>query len=296
MKVGENWNYYKTPKNGKGPTKYYYYESIFTNAELITLIDSVETYNYFSTDDIAGLVSKLLGLRPRSEYLSKYNNKNSYYLKDEDSLVLANIDEFSRILKAHQFAEIIYCNYDHNFQLIPRKKYPRIVYPLAMMWSNGYYYLVALFAPRFTPANLRMDRITQIKAVTPTPEMKKAYQTDTNFDATTYRMEHPVMYDGKIQHITMLYFDNNYNGMHNSIRDTFGKLATIRPTTQEELQQHLSQTVVSVSEQWMRADFKATANGTKLFATQYSPYCKIIYPTELQDAVKENLLSGLQLY
>jgi transposase-like protein len=48
------------------------------------------------------------------------------------------------------------------------------------MWSNGYYYLVAQLGKRYTPANLRLDRITDIVAVNPTPEMIEDYKLKIN--------------------------------------------------------------------------------------------------------------------
>lgn len=294
----DEWEtYVGIDKKRGGPKKYYYYESIFSDAELITLIDSVETYNYFSTDDIAGLVAKLLNLRPKSTLRKAYFEKDGHRLKDEDSLVFLNIDDFSQIIKKGQFANITYCNYDHNKKLVPRKGYPRLIRPLSMMWSNGYYYLVALLKPGYTPANLRLDRITSVEPVEPSKEMRKEYQVDMNLDVSTYRMNHPVMHGGKILPITMLYLDSPEMCMSNAMIDTFGKITNIRPATQDELNKNLPASVVSSkSGTWMRADFKATTAGTELFATQYCRYCKVISPASLAEQIIDNLRNGLQLY
>lgn len=292
------WQTYQLPQTGKGPKKYYYLESVFSDKELLTLIDSVEAYNYFSTDDIAGLVAKLLSLRPKSEFLQKQYSASDNRLKDEDSLVLFNIDELSHIIKNEQFAEIVYCNYGPDHNLIPRNGYPRIIRPLSLMWSNGYYYLVALLKPGYTPANLRIDRITDINGVTPTDEMKKEFQVDMNLDTSTYRIHHPVMHGGQVQHITMLYLDLPNNGMNNAIMDTFGRTTKIRPATAEEVKSHLPLSVRSQAQNgtWLRADFSATMAGTELFATQYCRYCKVISPAALTDNISQNLKIGLGLY
>ena len=299
MENGERkWDYYKAPETGKGPKKYYYYESVFTTAELTTLIDSVEAYNYFSTDDIAGLVGKLLNLCPMSEYLSKHGDTLSAPYRDENSLVLANIDEFKHIIKAKQFAKITYCSYNSKLELEPRANYPKVVKPLTMMWSNGYYYLVAQFGPGYTPANLRLDRITDIEAVTPTPEMIQDYKTDFNFDATSYRMKHPIMYGGEVEHICLLYLDAPTNGMNNALMDIFGKSTKIRPATSAEIKDNLSPAILanSANGQWMRADFASTGGGAELFATQYCRYCKVISPKSLQEKISESLTLGNSLY
>ena len=292
------WVTYEAPEEGKGAKKYYYFESVFSDQELITLIDAVETYNYFSTDDIAGLVAKLLSLRPKSEVLKPYYSKSDKRLKDENSLVLFNIDEFSHIIKNRQFANIVYCNYNHEHTLVPRPGYPRLIRPLSMMWSNGYYYLVALLKPGYTPANLRMDRITEIEAVEPTEEMRQNFKVDMNLETSTYRMNHPVMHGGKVQHISMLYLDLPNNGMNNAIMDTFGRTTKIRPATTEEIKKHLPHSIrtFGTNGTWYRADFSATLTGTELFATQYCRYCKIISPESLVENVSKILKTGLDLY
>lgn len=301
----ERWKYYKTTTASKGPKKYYYCESVFSESQLRTLIDAVETYNYFSTDDISGLVAKLLKLRPNSEYLEGYDVSidQRHHLKDEDSIVFDNIDEFNRIIKNNQFAEIVYCSYNHEKKLVERDNYPRLVRPLSMMWSNGYYYLVALLGPGYTPANLRMDKIIDIVPVDPTEQQQAEYQVDMQLQNTIYRFNHPVMYGGKIHHITMLYDANMTTGMNNAIIDTFGKLTQIRPVAAKELMErwNINETsLISASETakpfWVRADFQATLGGAELFATQYCRHCRIVSPPELAAKVKENLTKGLDLY
>ena len=212
--------------------------------------------------------------------------------------MLFNIDEFSRILKNKHFANIVYCNYDYKHELVPRPGYPRLIRPLSMLWSNGYYYLVALLKPGYTPANLRLDRITEIESVIPTEEMRADYQIDANLETSTYRMNHPVMHGGNVQHISMLYLDLPNNGMNNAIMDTFGRTTKIRPATTEEIKNHLPLSVRSQTPNgtWLRADFSATLTGTELFATQYCRYCKIISPEKLAQNVAHTLKTGLELY
>lgn len=292
------WKLYQPSEPGeKGATKYYYYESVFSDQELLTLIDSIETFNYFSTEDITDLVAKLLSLRPKSEILQQYHPGYDKRIKDEDSLVLLNIDELSRIIKNQQFARVTYCSYNHQHELIPRKGYPRLIRPLSMMWSNGYYYLVALLNPGYTPANLRIDRITDIESVVPTPQMLKEYDVDFDLSTSFYRIKHPVMHGGKVEHITLLYLDTPDNGMSNAMLDTFGKIAKTRPATTEELDKHLPIGAAHpTTGTWIRADFNATTAGTKLFATQYCHYCKVISPNSLAEEVSKTLETGMYLY
>lgn len=280
-------------KKKKSPKKYYYYESVFTDAEIKTLIDSIETYNYFSTDDISNLVAKLGSLRPMLYHSHNYNSTKFRSVKDENSLVLPNIDMFNQIIQSQQFARIVYCTYNHKKELVPRPKYPRVIKPLSMMWSNGYYYLVALLGPTLSPAHLRLDRITEIEPIIPTSDMRKEYENVYLSDASNYRLNHPSMFTGKLQHITMLCEDTLDSGMLNIIMDTFGQPATIRPASKKELEEHLSPNIIKP---WVRVDIEATAGGVAKFAQQNCCYCKVIFPESLSQKIKENLTTALNFY
>ena len=166
------------------------------------------------------------------------------------------------------------------------------------MWSNGYYYLVAQLGKGYTPANLRLDRITDIVAVNPTPEMIEDYKTDFDFAATSYRMKHPIMYGGKVEHVTLLFLDTPINGLINALVDIFGKTTKIRPATEAEIKNNLSPSILKNAEEgtWMRADFSSTSGGAMLFASQYCRDCKIISPQSLKESVAQNLATGYAMY
>lgn len=298
-KPNHPWEFYHSSGEKKGKTKYYYYESVFSDAELTTLIDAVETYNYFSTKDISGIVSKLLGIRPTSEYLNNYSEYQGKRLKDENSRVLANIDICNRAIKEKKFAVIKYCSYeynekDRNLQLEVRPKYPRIVRPLSMMWSNGNYYLIAQFKADYPPTNLRMDRISDIAPCTPTPEMLQEFQVDVSLESSVYRLNHPLMYGGEPKHITFLYNSDITTSMNNSVMDTFGKLTHVRPASAQELEKYFG--TKNVDGKWLCARVTAAESGVELFATQHCRHCRIISPESLATKVQNNLLEGLKLY
>ena len=296
----------ETFSKGRRQTKYYYCESVFGDAELRTLIDAVEIYNYFSPDNITTLTRKLLRISPQTSLLQHriVPDKN---IKDPESYVLNNIEDFNKLINEHKLAEIFYYNYEYTgqqqLQLMPRPGYPRIIRPVSMMWSNGYYYLVAMLgpAPKFTPTNLRMDRI-QIVGELDNPQQWTAWQPPVNVSPSIYRLNHPVMFGGKVEDICMLCRQTDYNGMMNAIMDTFGNLATFRPATKEELEKHLSYGInyqpkePEKEGQWIHVHIKTTTGGVELFATQYCRNCKVISPQSVADRVKRNLEVGSVFY
>ena len=288
--------------------RYYYCESVFSDAELRTLLDAIAVNNYFSPGDIATLTAKLLGLNPQFTMAHRPSATDDAEIKDESSMLLNNIEDFDRMIKKKQVAEIIYYNYGYNgssrLEALPRSNYPRIIRPVKMMWSNGFYYLVAMLgpSPQYAPSNLRMDRI-QICDVLDSPKLWKAYAPPEQPSSSVYRLKNPVMYGGKEETIHMLCRQSEYNGMMNAVMDTFGTLAHCRPATQEELEQYLGygtryQPNPDPKEEgtWIHVRVNSTARGVVLFATQYCNHCRVISPQSLADDIKKKLTEGSLFY
>lgn len=295
--------------SGKAPrqNRFYYCESVFSDAELRTLIDATEIYNYFSPEDITTLTRKLLRISPQSS-LTQHRIIPDKNIKNPESMVLNNIEDFNRMIAEHKLAEIIYYNYGFtgkkHLEPVERFGYPRVIRPVSMMWSNGNYYLVAMLgpAPKFTPTNLRMDRILICGEQETTPQQWAALQPPCNVSSSVYRLNHPVMFGGKEEDICMLCRETEYNGMMNAIMDTFGTLATCRPATEAELIEHLSYGINYQPKEpekegrWIHVHIKTTTGGVELFATQYCRNCKVISPQSVVDRVKRNLEIGSIFY
>ena len=302
-----------TPKKAskrskKGPTRYFYYDSVITDAEISLLIDAIETYNYFDGDDIVGICNKLRNLHPP---IFKKNARASDKA-DEGSPLFLHIDALHRIIKANQFAKITYCTNNYMQKLIQRDGYPRIIRPLKMLWSNGYYYLVCLFENYSSPINLRIDRISEIEEIPATPELCNAYRIEDALekmlaDTVSYRLQHPVMHAGETTVIKLLYLDSQKGLMNNLIRDTFGTPKHIRRASQQDLEKYLptdmleeairtqSQTAPG-SDQWILITLETTTGGVELFAMQHCNYCKVVSPPELAEQISEKLTAGLAFY
>lgn len=284
---------YHTPKSGKAPKKYYYYQSVFSNAEITTLIDAVETYNYFSDDDLFELITKLTKIQPLTYAFEKYVS-DTPTLKDSNSLLFLNIDLLDSIIKHKNRARITYCSYNYKKELQPKKGYPKIVEPIALMWSNGYYYLVAYNPDYDNTVNFRIDRISDVEEI-----KERATHIPPNFNASRYRLEHPVMYGGTRQNIILLCKDTGYNTIMNLIMDEFGKPAKITPAQDHELIKHLGHDNAyyqSIGETWYKVSFQSTPGGVEQWATQHCNDCIILSPTASAKKVRERLEAGLALY
>lgn len=273
--------------------KLYYYDSDFSLAEVKTLKDAMETYNYFSEEDITEIITKLMRIRPRSFPDDKFYDVAGVN-REEDSLLLMNIDILNEIISRKNYARITYCAYDINKKLFPRKGYPKIVEPIHLMWSNGYYYLLTYNQKYNNITSLRVDRITLIEEV----EVENTHRVE-QFNPVQYRFEHPVMYGGEKKKIVLLCKDTGKNYIMNTIMDVFGKSARITKADDEILLKYLEHDSDFYKSQgiiWLKVSIETTTGGVELWATQYCYDCLIVSPEESRERVKKNLENGLRNY
>lgn len=293
MKKDGAYRAYHAAEGSQAPKKYYYYENSLKTAELLTLKDAIETYSYFSEGDITDIVRKLVKLRPKSFPKSKYFDVAGE-ARDEDSLLLMNIEELNRIINNRNGANITYCYYNTDKKLMPRPGYPKVVEPIHLMWSNGYYYLLAYHEKYQNIVSMRIDRITDIEEV----EIENTHRVE-NFNPVRYRYEHPVMFGGKKETIVLLCRDTGKNYIMNTIVDVFGKNAKVSQASDELVEKYLKHSRDYYEEKgitWLRVSLESTPGGVELWATQYCNDCLIISPEESRDRVKERLHAGVEYY
>ncbi len=293
MKTDAGYRTYRAAQNAQAPKKYYYYENSLGTAELLTLKDAIETYSYFSEEDITDIVRKLVRLRPQSFPDSRYFDVAGE-TRDEDSLLLMNIEALNRIINNRNRAKITYCYYNMDKKLVPRPGYPKIIDPVHLMWSNGYYYLLAYNEKYGNIVSMRIDRITDIEEI----RTKNAYRGE-KFNPVQYRYEHPVMFGGKKETIVMLCRETGKNYMMNTIVDVFGKNVKVTQASDELLERYLKHNRKYYEEQgiiWLRVSMESAPGGVELWATQYCNDCLIISPEESRNRVKERLDAGMAHY
>ena len=148
----------------------YYYESILLESELMTLYDAIETYNYFAVNDIRNISIKLSSLRPLSQNRLAYFPSRADEILKEDTNVLDSISYLGEIISHKNLASIDYGNYVYNpkkscIELVQRKDYPKIMRPLKLIWSNGFYYCIMGSSEYDNTINLRVDRMLYIEEI-----------------------------------------------------------------------------------------------------------------------------------
>jgi len=293
MKQNDYYVPYQTIEGKIAPKKYYYYDHNLTVAEIRMLKDALETYSYFSVEDITEIITKLMRLRPKSFSKQKYFDIAGD-AREEDSLFLMNIDMLNEIIRHRNCAEITYCYYNEKKKLVVRPGYPKIVEPINLMWSNGYYYLLAYNEKYQNIVNMRVDRITNIKEI----EIENTHRVDS-FNPVQYRHEHPVMYGGKKTKIILLCKDTGKNYIMNTIMDVFGKNAKVTLASAEIIEEQLGNSLEYYKEHgvmWLKVVIESMVGGVELWATQYCDDCIVVSPEDLAERVKERLTNGLKNY
>jgi hypothetical protein len=205
-----------------------------------------------------------------------------------------NIEDLNRIIQHKNMAKITYCAYDFDKKLKPRPGYPKEIEPVHLMWSNGYYYLLAYNAAYKTIVSLRVDRITDLEEVN-TPNTYRAEQ----FNPVLYRHEHPIMFSGEKENIVLLCRDTGKNYIMNTIIDVFGKNARVSIAPAALVKQYTNRDVNVEKEQgitWLKVTIETTTGGMELWATQYCNDCVIVSPEASRERVKARLKQGLEFY
>lgn len=290
MKSDHGFVTYHKEEDKKAPQKYFYYQSSFSNAEVTTLIDAVETHNYFSDEELSELIDKLISIQPVSYSSEKYIHCTPT-VKDDNSILFSNIDFLDQIIDDKKCAQITYCYYNHKKELVPRPGYPKIIEPISLMWSNGYYYLVAFHPERKQLVNYRIDRITDIDLVDATPTHKPK-----EFNASQYRLEHPVMYAGSSCNIVLLCRETATNNIMNLIMDSFGQLVKIHEATDAECAKYIRNFHPCKNEKWYKVSFISSVGGTQLWVLQNCKDCMIIEPISSYEYIKSILSDSLNMY
>jgi len=292
MKVGKEFRTYRQG-DGQAPKKYYYYENNLKLPELVTIKDAMETYCFFNEEDLTEIVRKIISLRPMSFPEGRYYDVASRE-RDDNSMVIMNIEYLHNIIKNRSGAKIVYGSYNIDKQLEKRDGYPKVVEPVNLVWSNGYYYLLAYNLKYDNLVSLRVDRIMEIEEVA----LDKAHSRDS-FNPVRYRHEHPVMFSGQKVDIVLLCRDTGKNHIMNSIIDVFGKNIHVSEANDKLIAQYVtnySEADKKKGIKWLKVSFSSTVGGMEMWATQYCADCIVVSPEESRMRVKNNIMQGMRNY
>ena len=275
---------------GRSFTRHYYLKSLLTSAEWKIFYDLICVYPYISQRQTEKFLSVLKRIAPGNQDWPTMR----YASKADTSLQFSHIEILDKAIKERKKVSLVHGLYlleqDKLGRLRPalrpqldfRKKdkklpFVHIVEPYAMMWSNGYYYLVGKTDKGLR--NFRMDRVVKINPLTDT------FELDKNFDPYKYRDSSPVMHSGTPVYIVM----RCPISLLGAVLDTFGST----------ILDYSSRYALPDSDgkaRYTNVSFLASEEGARLFALEYADQVEILEPQSLRDAVANSLRAALKKY
>lgn len=269
------------PKKGKSPPRRFYLESILSPAEWQLLSDVILVYPYISEQETTKLISAMQRMAPGVRKWSRLIHAK----KTPNALQFRHIRDLEESIENRCKVHIDYGRYrlvhklggwKPELQFDPGTQY--MASPYALLWSNGYYYLVCSIEkkdadgqPVSEMRNLRLDRILKI---TPTT---LPFERPADFDVCEYRDRSPVMHPGDAVPIVL----RCHIKMLSVLMDFFG-FAEITYSEPED--------------EYTTVTLEASEKGTRLFALQYSDRVEVLEPRSLRDEVLNTLKAAAAKY
>lgn len=202
---------------------YYMNEVSFSLAEVKTLIDAVQAANFVPADKTADLVEKLLsyaGVR-RSEIVRDniifYNNH-----KHSNQDIYENIEQIELAIRQKKQVSFYYFDLDEKRNRVYRKEKKRyITDPVALVFSEDNYYLVAYSQKYQNAVNYRVDRMDTVE-VEEEPICEEALIKKRKTE--TYTEQVFKMYNGEAETVTLEFAPK----LLGAVYDKFGEDLEIR--------------------------------------------------------------------
>lgn len=202
---------------------YYMNEVSFSLAEVKTLIDAVQAANFIPADKTADLVEKLLsyaGVR-RSEIVRDniifFNNH-----KHSNQDIYENIEQIELAIRKKKQVSFYYFDLDEKRNRVYRKEKKRyITDPVALVFSEDNYYLVAYSQKYQNAVNYRVDRMDTVE-VEEEPICEEALIKKRKTE--TYTEQVFKMYNGEAELVTMEFAPE----LLGAVYDKFGEDLEIR--------------------------------------------------------------------
>lgn len=255
----------------------YYLANVLTDAEWRIFSDLVRVYPYISERQTKKFLTALNHMQPRKTGMvpSRYAYKRG---SDEQFKMIRVLDE---AIAAKKKVRVTYGEYRLTRSggkwgpVLKQRERNDILdmEPYALMWSNGYYYLVAKHRGMM---NLRVDRILDVK------ELDESYEIPQDFDLVRYRDSSPVMYPGESEFVRM----RCRTYMLNVLMDFFGPMAQYTEPKIDETD----------GNEYTEVTMMIAPSGVKLFALQYMDGVEVLEPQSLRDAIKETLENAEKKY
>lgn len=206
-----------------GKEKGYYIEDrSFSVPELKILIDAVQAAGFITDKKTAALIDKIsdLGGSHRAELL-KSNMVCFNTRKHTNEAILYNIGFLEEAIQERK--KVVFCYYDLNEKrekIYRRNGHHYIVEPVALVFNEDNYYLIAYSASHDNTTNYRVDRMEKVNV---TDEFITEKALDLRDRVNEYTEQAFKMYGGDQENITIQFIDK----LIGVVYDKFGESTKI---------------------------------------------------------------------
>ena len=184
------------------PPKYTLENRIFELAELKMLVDAVESSKFITTGKSREIISKLesfAGARSSRELSRQVYVEDR--VKTQNNATLYSIDAIHAAINEKRKLSFKYFYYDINKNKVLRNNgEPYTVTPVALLWNDENYYLVALDERADAIKNFRVDKMQGTKLL---EDMAKNDIRVSDFNPAAYSKKIFGMYGGKEELVTL---------------------------------------------------------------------------------------------
>lgn len=254
-------------------TKTYYmeFDNFLLNKELAAIVKILIGSRAFSKMELLGLISKLENFTTQHDrkYLENLIAKEIYHyneVKHDCGSVIDTLWLLTRCINEKKTITVTYYKLD-------RKQVKRKLMPIALMFSEFYFYLVAYYcdAEKWIPLYYRVDRIIDIVEHREHFRLDKEY----DFDEGELRDKIQFMFSGEYRRIKF-----SYQGP--SVQAILDKLPTAK--------------VVDVDGDKKIIEAETYGTGINMFLLSQGDMVQVIEPAELVEEIAEEISRMARLY
>jgi predicted DNA-binding transcriptional regulator YafY len=217
-KYGFEVKYYKKKS-------YYYYivDRAFDVPELKILIDAVYAANFIPEDKTARLIDKIAALAGDAKAEVLKRNIICYdTAKHSNKYILYNIDTILEAIEKENRISFLYFNFDTSKKKVYRRNGAEyFVTPVALVYSNDNYYLIAYSKQYGSYSHYRVDRMERVSVIE--SKAKPAESKAAEFNPRAHKQKVFSMFLGEEKEVELTVADECVD----SIIDRFGESVNI---------------------------------------------------------------------
>lgn len=272
------------------PVAYALASRAFSFGELSLIVDAVSSSRFLTERKAAELVRsiKRLGSDHQAERLSG-NVHVDRRVKSQSDSVYANVDALQEAIRTGRKVEFSYYTIDVSKRRVARRDGKRyLTTPVALIYSDGFYYVAAYSDKHGDFANYRIDRMGALRI---TDEPATRNETTAAFDVRAYQSGSFGMFAGERRNVTLLANERAMGG----VVDRFGDDMVVTPAPDVTAAREGDPDRRETKESWARVTVSATVS-PPLFGwlAQFGDRVLVAGPSDVEAAYRDHLRSILE--